>query len=309
MTFAMIIAGLAFLLAGGEALVHGSVAVATRLGISPLMIGLTLVGFGTSAPELFTSVQAALAGSSGIAVGNIVGSNIANILLILGLVALFMPIATQRTALIRDGALLVGSALLFSALCYAGQLGIMAGTVLLAGLAGYLLLLWTQERHKPETSQPETAAPSQDALLPSVAFTIGGIALVMLGARFLVSGAIDLARIWGTPESVIGLTIVAIGTSLPELATSIVAAIRKQPDVAFGNVVGSNIFNVLAIGGTTALVTPLTVPPDMLTFDIPIMIAVSFALVIVAWTGSRIVRLEGAFLLAGFGIHQLLLWT
>ncbi|MCC0049123.1 MAG: calcium/sodium antiporter [Rhodobiaceae bacterium] len=309
MTFAMIVAGLAFLLGGGEALVRGSVSLATRLGVSPLMIGLTLVGFGTSAPELFTSVQAALAGSPAIAVGNIVGSNIANILLILGLAAIFMPIATQRSALMRDGTLLAGSTLLFSALCYAGQLGAMAGTVLLAGLAGYLLLLWTQERHKPDNTSSEMTPPPQDALLPALAFSIGGIVLIMLGARFLVSGAIDLARIWSISESVIGLTIVAIGTSLPELATSIVAAIRKQPDVAFGNVIGSNIFNVLAIGGTTALVTPLTIPPEMLAFDIPVMIAVSLALIFVAWTGSRIVRIEGAFLLAGFGIHQWLLWT
>ncbi|MCB1473325.1 MAG: calcium/sodium antiporter [Rhodobiaceae bacterium] len=312
MTFAMIVAGLLLLLAGGEALVRGAVALALRLGVSPLMIGLTVVGFGTSMPELVTSIQAGAVGSPGIAIGNIVGSNIANILLILGIAALLAPIAINRGALLRDGAFMIGSALLFAGLCYAGRLGAFAGVTLLASLAGYLLLLWRQERSKPaselDTQVSEAVAITRGSLAYALALTLGGIAVLVLGARLLVFGSIDLARDLGISETVIGLTVVAIGTSLPELATSVVAAIRKQPDVAFGNIVGSNIFNVLGIAGVLALVTPVDVPAPMLATDIPIMLAVSAALVFVAWTGSRIVRLEGALLLAGFGAHQMLTW-
>ena len=183
---------------------------------------------------------------------------------------------------------------------------------LLASLAGYLLLLWRQERSKPaselDTQVSEAVAITRGSLAYALALTLGGIAVLVLGARLLVFGSIDLARDLGISETVIGLTVVAIGTSLPELATSVVAAIRKQPDVAFGNIVGSNIFNVLGIAGVLALVTPVDVPAPMLATDIPIMLAVSAALVFVAWTGSRIVRLEGALLLAGFGAHQMLTW-
>lgn len=314
MTFVLIGLGLVLLLAGGEALVRGSVALAVRLGVSPLVIGLTLVGFGTSMPELVTSIQAGLAGSPGIALGNIVGSNIANILLIIGISALLMPITVRRDTLGRDGVLMIGATLLFAAFCYTGSLGMAAGAVLLLALAGYLALVWHQERNVlPDTilaeADSEMAARTQVSLALNLALTLGGIAVLVAGARLLVTGSIDLARDFGISESVIGLTVVAIGTSLPELATSIVAALRRQADVAFGNIVGSNIFNVLGIGGVLALTAPVDVPADMLSLDIPILLLVSVLFIIFAWTGARIVRLEGTALLCGFAALQFLVWA
>ncbi|MFN0264893.1 calcium/sodium antiporter [Tepidamorphus sp. 3E244] len=308
MTILLLAAGLLLLLAGGEALVRGAVSLAVRLNVSPLVIGLTLVGFGTSMPELFTSVQAALAGSPAIAVGNIVGSNIANVLLILGIATLLMPIAVERRALMRDGALLIGATLLFAALCFSGSLGRGAGIALLAGLVLYLGILWHQERGTPAQA-PQQAAPSTTSPLAALLIAAAGLAMIVFGARFLIDGAVMLARAYDISEAVIGLTVVAIGTSLPELATSIVAALRRQPDVAFGNIIGSNIFNLLGIGGVTALIHPLEIPDAMRSVDIPVMVLVTLALLVVAWTGLRIVRVEGALLLAGFAAHQALLWT
>jgi cation:H+ antiporter len=319
-----LVGGLVLLILGGELLVRGAVRVAARLGVSPLVIGLTLVGFGTSAPELVTSVQAALSGSPGIAYGNIVGSNIANILLILGIAAALTPILVASSALKRDSAVMVGVTVLFAAITAAMPLGRIVGAVFLAGLAGYIYLAFRQERTAatPDhgalydkglaTQEADPAlVPSAEPVRPiavSLLIAVLGLGLVVLGGYLLVNGAVALARAFDISETVIGLTIVAVGTSVPELVTSVMAAIRNETDVAFGNVVGSNIYNILGIGGATALIAPTEVPAEIVGSDNLVMIGVSLALVGLAYTGMRLARWEGGLLLVGYAIYLWWLW-
>ena len=298
--------GLVLLMSGGELLVRGSVSVARRLGVSPLLIGLTLVGFGTSTPELITSLQAALVGSPAIAVGNVVGSNIANILLILGLSAAIAPLACQPAAFYRDGTVLAGSALACAAAALGGTLGRLPGAIFLVLLIAYVVFTYLRERRVPDASaamhehEADLAEPAPRSLWLALAFALGGIALTILGARFLVTGAIGFATTAGISEAVIGLTVVAVGTSLPELVTSVMAVLRRQGDIAVGNIVGSNIYNVLGILGVTALVQPLSVPEQILRLDLWVMLAVTALLIAFAVTGWRLSRLEGGLLLAGY---------
>jgi len=307
-----LVAGLVLLLIGGELLVRGAVAAARRIGISPLLIGLTLVGFGTSTPELVTSLQAAFADSPGIAVGNVVGSNIANILLILGLAALLFPVAVAPGPFRRDGTVLVVSQLACAGLIVYGSLARIPGLVFLAALIGYVVFCYLQERRGAPPDDPhvheaeETAAPA--ARLPvAIGLAIAGLVLTILGARFLVGGSIALATAAGISETVIGLTIVAVGTSLPELVTSVVAALRRHADVALGNIVGSNIYNVFGILGVTALVEPIPVPAEIIGFDVWVMLAATALLVAFAVTGRRITRVEGGILMAGYAAYLLAL--
>lgn len=324
MTFLMLILGLALLFVGGELLVRGAVRLAGGLGISPLVIGLTVVGFGTSTPEMVTSVQAALANTPGIAIGNIVGSNLANILLILGLSALVYPIVVNSAALKRDGIVLLGVAILFAALSAMIPLGRIVGAMFVFALIAYIVLVIRLERQASgpdhgavydkakalEEADPSLMPVSTKAESPvlSLAFCIGGLALLVFGGSMLVNAAVTIAEQWGISQTVIGLTIVAIGTSLPEMVTSLIAAFRKQADVAFGNIIGSNIYNVLGIGGITALIAPLNVPAEIVSFDNPVMVVASVLLVVFAWTGLRIGRREGGFLLAGYGGYVFWIW-
>lgn len=304
--------GIAMLFSGGEALVKGSVGVATRLGLSPLLIGLTLVGFGTSTPELVASLQAALIGAPAIAIGNVVGSNIANILLILGLSAVIMPIATTREAFRRDGTMLIGASLVLVAAVLSGAIGRLTGLAFLALLGGYTAYTYVSERRQPDASavmhaaEATEVAPRRLSLAACVLLALGGIAGVVLGANLLIEAAIAIARTAGLSEAVIGLTLVAVGTSLPELATSIVAAIRRHGDVSFGNIIGSNIFNALGIAGTTAVVSPIAVPGEIVRLDIWVMMATTALLVAFAVTGWRLSRWEGAILLALYLAYILL---
>ena len=306
-----LIGGLVLLLGGGEGLVRGSVAVATRLGISPLMIGLTLVGFGTSTPELVASVEAALMGAPGIAVGNVVGSNIANILLILGLSAVILPLATTREAFRRDGTVLIAASLLMLAMVLTGAIGRWSGAFLLLLLAAYISYTYVTERAAEDPSAAMHAAEAAEVQTRPMSVglglvtTVGGIAAVVLGASLLVGAAVEIARDVGLSEAVIGLTLVAVGTSLPELVTSVMAAIRRHGDVAFGNVVGSNIFNILGIAGTTALVAPIEVPIEIARLDIWVMVATAVLLVVFATTGWRVSRREGGIFLAAYGLYLL----
>lgn len=295
--------GFLLLVLGGEGLVRGAVALAGRLGVSPLLIGLTVVGFGTSTPELVTSLQAAFAGAPGIAIGNVVGSNIANALLILGVAALLSPLVVAREAFVRDGVALVLATSVAALAILGGFLGRPIGAALLSGLVLYIVVAYRVERKR--TAEQRSVPDDDDAeprgsLLRDLAWTFGGITLTIIGARYLVSSAISLAEDMGVSESLIGLTIVAVGTSLPELVTSVVAAIRRQGDVAFGNVVGSNLYNLLGILGVTALVRPIAVPIDFTGADVAILLASTAALVWVAATSWRITRLEGFVLLAGY---------
>ncbi len=309
MTIVELVAGLLLLLVGGETLVKGSVAVATRLGVSPLLIGLTLVGFGTSTPELVASLRAAQIGAPGIAIGNVVGSNIANILLILGVAAVILPIATTKEAFRRDGSVLVGTAVLLFLVVLMGSLEWWAGALFLVLLAAYTIFTYLTERRSQDASarvhEAEAAevAPKGMSIGAGAALAVGGIAAVVLGADLLVGAAVELARAAGLSEAVIGLTLVAVGTSLPELVTSVMAAIRRHGDVAFGNIVGSNIFNILGIAGVTALVIPIPIPPEIMRFDIWAMLAATLLLVAFATSGWRINRWEGAAFLAAYGAY------
>ncbi len=319
-----LLGGLVLLALGGEFLVRGAVRLAERMGVSPLLIGLTLVGFGTSTPELVTSVQAALAGSPGIALGNIVGSNIANILLILGVSALVFPVAVTSSALWRDGALVVVASALLLAVALFWTFDRLVGAALLAGLVAYLIHAWREESraaadhgaafskaeafegvHPDGLRHPER--PAGNVAL-SLGMALGGLVLVVLGGRFLVEGAVGLARGFGISETVIGLTIVAVGTSMPEMVTSVVAAVRRQADVALGNVLGSCLYNLLGIGGITALAAPTVFPAEIARFDLPVMLAVSVALLVVGRTGWRIGRREGGAMVAGYALYIWAVW-
>lgn len=321
-----LIGGLLLLALGGELFVRGAVRIAERLGVSPLLIGLTLVGFGTSTPELVTSVQASLAGSPGIAVGNIVGSNIANILLILGLSALLVPISVGRGALWRDGTIGLGAALALAAVAAFGSLDRAVGSAFLIGLAAYLAYAWREERRDGawdhtaalgkaqayEETHPRRAPGPAPPVLGgwgvSAGLAVAGLALVVLGGGLLVDGAVKLARGMGVSEAVIGLTIVAVGTSLPELVTSLVAAYRRHADVALGNVLGSNIYNVLGIGGMTALIAPTGVPAEIARFDVWVMVLAAVLVLFLGRSGWRVGRREGAALLAGYAVYVWWLW-
>ena len=304
--------GFLALILGGEALVRGAVQAATYLRVSPLVIGLTLVGFGTSTPELVTSVQAALSGAPGIAYGNIVGSNIANILLIGGLAALLYPIAVSSKSLRRDGTVMIAAALAFGILSAAIVPGRAMGVVCLVALAGYIYAAFRAERNSATDAAsvaPDGApVPTRRSFGIAILMALAGLGLVVLGGRYLVEGAVALARGLGASETVIGLTIVAVGTSMPELVTSVMAALRRQTEVAFGNIVGSNIYNILGIGGATMLIAPGPVPATIVTWDNLVMLAASAVFLACAVTGWRLSRREGAALLAGYAAYIATLW-
>ncbi len=304
-TLVFVVIGLAGLVFGGDLLVRGAVDLARRIGMSPLVIGLTLVGFGTSTPELVTSIQAALVESPGIAVGNVVGSNIANILLILGIAAALAPVAVQRASFLRDGAVLVISALMCLGAILYGRLSLPIGIVFLMALIAYVTFTVLQERGRaaPEAFGEADLPAQTGSLWKDLVFVAGGLVLTILGARFLVTGAIDVAQVLGVSEAVIGLTIVAVGTSLPELVTTIAAARRGQADIAFGNVVGSNIFNVLFILGATATIHPIDVPATIAAFDIWIMLGATALLLAFSVSRWRIGRIEGWILLAAYAAY------
>lgn len=305
-TYLMLAGGLVLLTLGGDTLVRGASTAAKSLGVSPLLIGLTLVGFGTSTPELVTSLTAAMAGSPGIAVGNVVGSNTANILLILGVTALIAPIVVDRAAFRRDGWMLVIASAVCAAAVLAGRVDLVWGVVMVAMLVAYLIVAYLGERSVQDAERAKyehisDAAPdSRGGLWAGLALAVVGIALTIGGARLLVDGAVVIARDLGVSDTVIGLTVVAVGTSLPELVTSVVAAARRQADVALGNVIGSNIYNVLAILGITAMVSPLRVPPEIARLDLWVMLGATALLVIFVRTGLKIVRWEGLALLLAY---------
>jgi len=294
----LILGGFVALLIGGESLVKGAVATAQRLRIPPMVIGLTLVGFGTSTPELLTSIQAALDGAPGIAVGNVVGSNIANILLIVGVSALIAPIAVGKRGFRQDMGFMIGATILFMAIAATGQLGRTSALALLFGLTLFLILsLRRTDADAPEIDTPNLSVPI--ALL----YFAGGLLITLLGARFLVKGAIGLAEDMGVSQAVIGLTIVAVGTSLPELVTSVLAARRGHSDVALGNIVGSNIFNIFGILGATAMVKPIPIPAEIVAYDNWIMLGASLVLIGACVTHWRISRREGAVMLGLYGAY------
>jgi len=317
-----LVIGFGLLVLGGELLVRGAVRAAECFGVSPLMIGIVLVGFGTSVPEMVISVYAAIQDSPGIAIGNFVGSSIANILLILGLSAMFMPIGVSSKALSRDGLVVMASATAFAIVSLIYTLDRLVGGAFLLWLISYLVYAWRQERvattgddhtsaqlrgeaheHFQQADIKSRLAAGVRASLPAaiaLLMAAAGLAVLIVGGKILVDGAVELARIYKIREDVIGLTIVAVGTSMPELVTSLVAALRKQSAVAVGNILGSNIYNVLGVGGMTGLLVPTAVPVHIAYQDNFIMIASGLALMLFAWSGMRITRLEGAVMFAAY---------
>ena len=364
----LLIAGLVLLVVGGELLVRGASSVATVFGISPLVIGLTVVAFGTSSPELAVSIQAGLSGNPDIAVGNVVGSNIFNILFILGICALILPLLVSRQLVRREVPIMIGTSLLLLILSLDGAIGLVDGLLLFAGMIGYTA--WSIIASRQETAAAKgsdepvtidtiagksplwllgavgglvvalvgyllgwfdmvvTGFLAAGALLfiagslfgkggttrggdiaHQVGFILAGLGTLVLGAGWLIDSATAIAQAFGVSNLIIGLTIVAAGTSLPEVATSIIATIRKERDIAIGNVVGSNIFNILGIVGISAIVTPggLTVNPLVISFDMPIMIAVALACLPIFFTGFSIARWEGLLFLASYVAYTLFL--
>jgi cation:H+ antiporter len=282
------------------------------LGLSPLLIGLTVVAYGTSAPELAVSVQATSSGQNGMALGNVIGSNILNVLLVLGVSALITPLRVAQRLVRIDVPVLIAVSIAVLLLAGDGNIGRADGGLLAFGMLAYTLFAIRMSRREERAVREEYAAEfasrgreTRASALVNVALVLGGLVALVAGARWLVAGAVMLAQAWGLSDLIIGLTIVAGGTSLPEVATSIVAALRGERDIAVGNVVGSNMFNLLAVLGLSALVSPegITVSPAARSFDLPVMVAVAVACLPIFFTDYTVARWEGALFLAYYAAY------
>jgi cation:H+ antiporter len=306
-----LIAGLITLTAGAEALVRGSASLAIRVGIAPLIIGLTIVAFGTSAPELVVSLVASFKNQGDIAVGNVIGSNIFNIGIILGLTAIICPVGVSLQVIRQDGPIMIAVSALSLASISTGFISRLWGVTFVTALfayTGYTILMAKRVASSEIEQQFENGVPGRTkALYQDLIFILGGLIFLVVGSRLLVESATDIARLIGISEAVIGLTIIAAGTSMPELATSVVAAMRHQPDIAVGNVVGSNIFNILGILGIASIVKPLTAI-GITSFDLWVMIAFAVGLLPLLYTQLRLQRWEGILLLSGYIVYIWSLW-
>jgi len=305
MTALLFMSGLVLLVAGGEVLVRGAARLAATTGIRPLVIGLTVVAFGTSSPELAVSVAAAMSGKVDIAVGNVVGSNIFNVLFILGVSAAIVPLAVSAQLVRIDVPIMIGVSELLLLLALDGHLGRWECILLAIGIVAYLIVQVVISRHAPAASLDE--GPVETGSVPLNMLLIGaGLVMLVFGSRWLVQAAVDIAQLFGVTELVIGLTIVAAGTSMPEVATSVVAALRGQRDIAVGNIIGSNIFNILAVLGISGAIAPdgLLVSNAALTLDIPIMIAVALICFPIFFGRRAIPRWEGLLFVAYYALYM-----
>jgi len=306
-----LVAGLVLLVAGAEGLVRGASRIALAAGISPLVVGLTVVAYGTSTPELVVSGYAAVGGQPDIAVANVVGSNVFNVLFILGLCAVITPLTIHRQVWRREVPIMIGASFLLAFFAYDGRVGRLEAAVLLAGIVAYTVLSIRASRREGAAAQAEAAhgegldTTRRGGWLVSILLVAGGLVALVFGARWFVDAAVSIARSLGVSEVVIGLTIVAAGTSLPEVATSIVATFRGERDIAVGNVVGSNIYNALGIVGVAGMLAPggLPVHPSMIAFDVPVMLAVAVATLPLFFTERRLSRWEGAVFLGYYGAY------
>lgn len=307
----LLVLGLAALTAGAEGLVRGSASLASRMGLTPLVIGLTVVAFGTSTPELVVSVSAALNNQADIAIGNVVGSNIFNIGIILGLTALLCPVTVNLQVIKYDAPIMIAVSFLLLFLMIKGILSRWIGLGLFLMLIAYIyhsIRLAGKETSKDIEKQFQEGVPSKSkSLYQDLLFIGGGLLLLVTGSRLLVISATDMARFMGISEAVIGLTVIAAGTSMPELATSVLAAFRRQPDIAVGNVVGSNIFNILGILGAASIANPLSAN-GITHLDLWTMVAFSVALLPLLYTHLKLQRWEGGLLLLGYGAYLWALW-
>ncbi|MFN8498045.1 MAG: calcium/sodium antiporter [Anaerolineae bacterium] len=306
LTFVLFLVGLVILVVGAEALVRGASRLATSVGISPLVVGLTVVAFGTSSPELAVTLQSTFAGQSDLAVGNVVGSNIANVLLILGLAAVIAPLIADLRLTRLDVPIMIGLSVLLLGLSWNGTLGRFEGLVLFAIAIVYTVYTVRESRKEGDKAKEEYAKQygaggrSVKGMVGQVVLIVVGLAMLIVGSRWLVDGATAIARTFGVSELIIGSTIVAVGTSLPEIAITVIASIRRERGIAVGNAIGSNIFNIALVLGLTALLAPqgIHVPPEALTFDMPVMIVAAIACLPIFFTGGSISRAEGILFLA-----------
>ena len=315
MMYLFLVGGSVLLIVGGGLLVRGAAALARRLNVSAVIIGMVIVGFGTSAPELTVCIDAALAGQTSLALGNVVGSNIANVLLVLGVCALVYPLSVQPRTVMRDGVVMVLGTLAFVGLAFGGVIGPAAGAVMVGAIVLYTGYAAWAERYRGDPAghvhahEAEVVEDGPANLGASLAWLGGGLGGVLIGAELVVDGAVDIARAFAVPEVVIGLTVVALGTSLPELATGIIAAVKRQSDVIIGNVLGSNLFNLFAVLGTTAMVRPVEVPATVLAVDIWVLMGVMGLFLTLLVTGWRLSRIEGAVLFALYIAYMAFLVT
>lgn len=305
---AKMIFGFALLFGGAEFMVRGAVALAKRLGVSTLVIGMTVVAMGTSMPELIVSLNAALSSAEGLAVGNVVGSNIANILLILGVSALIAPISVRPQGLMKEGVLLLAGSLIFAGLAWRGTLDLFAGVVLSTLFVGFLFYSYYREKRGNQAADIHILEVEDIGNPPKTNAGIwveilGGMAVLITGSELLVSGGVGIAREAGVSEEVIGLTLIAFGTSLPELAASAMSAWRGHAEVALGNIVGSNMFNLLLVIGTVSLIRPLPVADRIMRFDIGVMLVASVALLPILSGGRTFGRIKAALFLAAYGAY------
>ena len=309
MNLLLFFAGLVLLVVGAEALVRGASRMAALLKVPPIVVGLLVVGYGTSTPELGVSVSAALAGQPDVALGTVVGSNTFNVLFILGVSALIAPLTVSSRLVRLDVPVMIGVSVLLFLMALDAQVGHLDGALLLAGLVGYTAFTLLAGRSEAEASSLVRATSGWRAAAGSVLLIVLGLAALVAGARWFVDGAVSLAETLGISPLVVGMVVVAAGTSLPEVVTSIVATVRGDRDIAVGNVVGSNIFNVLGVQGAASVAASVRVAPEALLLDLPLMIAVAVACLPIFFTGYKIARWEGMFFLAlfaAYGTYRLL---
>ncbi len=315
MAYFQLFGGLIYLLMGGDLLVRGAVALARRARVPPVVIALSVVAFGTSLPELVVTIRAILAGYPGMALGNVVGSNIANVLLVVGTPAVLYALACAERSARRDSVFMLSVSVLFIALCYAGDLGRTAGVVLLGGLAvllGYSVLQTARSKRDANSGSPlewVLGLPTRTWMI--ALFIIAGAVGLPLGARMLIEAAVGIAEQWQVSDAVVGLTIVALGTSLPELATCVVAVKQRHTGVAVGTALGSNVFNILAIMGVAAIASPapIPVPSGFLSLDLPVMLGASLLLTALVWRGRTIGRPAGAVMVLGYVVYLAVLFS
>jgi len=301
-TVLLFLAGIVLLIWGADLLVRGAAHLAALAGISPLMIGLTVVAMGTSAPELAVGLRAVLSGQADLTLGSVIGSNIANVLLILGLAAVAAPLLVAPRILRREVPTMIAASLLLWLLASDGSIGLLDGALLLVLLGAFLVATVVTARHATPVDPPETARQDRirTGLVQNLGLVLGGLILLVAGAQWLVDGAVSFARALGVSELMIGLTVVAVGTSLPEIATSVLASLRGEREIAVGNVVGSNILNILGVLGLSAVLTPqpIDVPTGALAFDLPVLVVAAVACLPIFFNGRMIARWEGALFLA-----------
>lgn len=309
MAYFLVLSGFALLIAGGEVMVRGAVAIARRLNVPPVVVGLTIVAIGTSAPELSVSIDAVLRDAPDIATGNVVGSNLSNILLVLGIAAMIKPIRVIPQLIRRDGMMMVASAAVLVGLAQIGTIGLIAGILMLATYVGYIGYCYWAEQVRGDVSQDLTLADVEERsgapqnFFFSIGMFLTGLATLIWGADLLVQGAVTLARDFGLSEAVIALSVVAIGTSLPELAVSVIAAFKGRSDVAVGNIIGSNISNVLFILGATSIVAPIDFAPQIVWFDSWFMLVITVLLIPVLVSGKSISRAESVVFLSIYVLY------